>query len=70
MATFGHRFGGLFFGTAQHLLDVKDNMLVLAPDNHAAIHATDAAFDWSGLSFAVNGRRLPLVLNEYLTRRP
>ena len=51
-------------------LDVEDNMVVLAPDIHAAIHATDAAFDWSDLSFVVDGHWLPLALNKHLTRRP
>jgi 5-methylcytosine-specific restriction protein A len=51
-------------------LDTKDNMVVLAPDVHAAIHAADATFDWSDLSFVLNGHKLPLALNLHLKPRP
>ena len=50
--------------------DTKANMVILSPDAHAAIHATNALFDWADLSFVVAGRRVPLALNEHLRRKP
>lgn len=49
--------------------DVPGNMVVISPDIHAAIHASDAIFDWSDLAFVVNGVRLPLTFNQHLKRR-
>ena len=42
--------------------DCRSNMVVLSPDMHAAIHATDASFDWCDLAFVVRGKRFPLTL--------
>jgi predicted HNH restriction endonuclease len=49
--------------------DAMSNMVVLAPDIHAAIHTADAVFDWRELAFVINGKRLPLVVNRHLRPR-
>jgi hypothetical protein len=49
--------------------DDQSNMLVVSPDLHAAIHASDSSFEWSTLTLIINGRRLPLKLNHHLTAR-
>jgi hypothetical protein len=49
--------------------DSKDNMIVLSPDMHRAVHTADATFDWSELDFIINGKRVPLKLNVHLRRR-
>jgi hypothetical protein len=51
-------------------IDDPSNMVVVSPEFHAAIHAADATFDWTTLSFTVNGRVFPLQLNRHLVRRP
>lgn len=50
-------------------LDTKDNMVILSPDMHRAIHAAKADFDWSDLSFVINGQRLRLQINKHLEPR-
>jgi hypothetical protein len=47
-------------------VDTKANMVVIAPDVHAAIHAADTIFDWSDLSFMISGHRLRLIVNKHL----
>lgn len=46
--------------------DAKSNMVVLAPDFHAAIHAAETTFDWTNLAFQINGEWFPLRLNRHL----
>jgi len=49
--------------------DVLENMVLLSPNLHRAIHAAEAHFDYNTLSFVfLNGRIEPLVLNEHLQR--
>jgi len=50
--------------------DVIENMVLLSPNLHRAIHAAEAHFDYNTLSFTfLNGRVEPLVLNKHLQRR-
>ncbi|WP_323572084.1 MULTISPECIES: hypothetical protein [unclassified Rhizobium] len=50
-------------------LDVEANMIIVSPTFHAAIHAVDADFDWTTLTFIVSGKRFPLMLNKHLKRQ-
>lgn len=48
--------------------DEVENMVLVCPNHHAAIHRDDAVFDYADLSFAfTNGARERLALNEHLT---
>jgi len=50
--------------------DVLDNMILLSPNLHRAIHSAEAHFDYNTLSFSFpNGRVEPLILNKHLQRR-
>lgn len=50
--------------------DTIDNMVLLSPNLHRAIHSAEAHFDYNTLSFAFqNGRVEPLILNKHLQRR-
>lgn len=50
--------------------DALENMVLLSPNLHRAIHSTDARFDYGNLSFRFpNGRVEPLVLNDHLESR-
>lgn len=47
--------------------DALDNMVLVCPNHHEAIHATSAVFDFADLRYVFpGGRREPLVLNEHL----
>lgn len=47
--------------------DSLDNMILVCPNHHEAIHATSAVFDFEDLRYVFpGGRREPLVLNEHL----
>ncbi|MCX7113929.1 MAG: HNH endonuclease signature motif containing protein [Proteobacteria bacterium] len=49
--------------------DVLENMVLLSPNLHRAIHSAEAHFDYNVLSFVFrNGRVEPLVLNKHLQR--
>ncbi len=48
--------------------DQLENMLLLCPNHHQVIHATDAVFDFRDLHYVFpNGRREPLILNHHLS---
>jgi len=50
--------------------DALENMVLLSPNLHRAIHSAEAHFDYSALSFVFsNGRVEPLVLNKHLNKR-
>lgn len=50
--------------------DIFENMVLLSPNLHRAIHAAEARFDYDTLSFLFsNGRVEPLAINRHLTRR-
>lgn len=49
--------------------DNKDNLVILSPDMHRAVHAAKAEFNWSDLSFTINGQRVALRLNKHLKPR-
>lgn len=50
--------------------DTIDNMVLLSPNLHRAIHSAEAHFDYNTLSFAFpNGRVEPLILKNHLQRR-
>ncbi len=47
--------------------DILENMVLLSPNLHRAIHSAEAHFDYKSLSFVFsNGRVEPLVLNRHL----
>lgn len=47
--------------------DQLGNMMLLCPNHHEVIHATNAAFDFADLSYVFsNNRREPLVLNQHI----
>lgn len=47
--------------------DALDNMVLVCPNHHEAIHATAAVFDFEDLRYVFpGGRREPLVINEHL----
>ncbi|MGH7461285.1 MAG: HNH endonuclease [Longimicrobiales bacterium] len=49
--------------------DELENMALLCPNHHAAVHADDAPFDYASLSFSFkNGLSEPLLLNKHLAR--
>jgi len=50
--------------------DALENMLLLCPNVHRAVHQSDAKFDYSNLAFIFpNGRVEPLVINQHLEKR-
>ncbi len=50
--------------------DVLENLVLLSPNLHRAIHAAEGHFDYNTLSFIFsNGRVEPLVLNKHLSKR-
>lgn len=49
--------------------DEIDNMVLVCPNHHGAIHRDDAPFDFADLAFSfTNGLREALALNEHLPR--
>ena len=46
--------------------DTVDNLVLLCPNHHAAVHAGDPDFDWTALEFRFEHGVLPLVLNTHL----
>ena len=68
---------GVLTAEAHHIIyrsrggnDVIENMVLLSPNLHRAIHAAEAHFDYNTLSFMFsNGRVEPLILNKHLQRR-
>lgn len=47
--------------------DALENLLLVCPNHHTAIHATQAVFDYRDLQYVFpRGRREPLVLNTHL----
>lgn len=46
--------------------DSLDNLVLLCPNHHAAIHAADPEFDREKLVFRFNGGVLPIRLNRHL----
>lgn len=50
--------------------DEMENLVLVSPNLHAAIHGANAAFDYASLAFVFpNGRVEPLILNSHLERR-
>lgn len=49
--------------------DNKGNMVVISPNFHTAIHASESSFDWRCLSFIINGVEFPLRLNRHLKKK-
>ncbi len=50
--------------------DEMENLVLVSPNLHTAIHAANATFDYSSLAFVFpNGRVEPLVLNTHLEKR-
>lgn len=50
--------------------DDLENIVLVCPNIHSAIHSADATFDYAKLAFVFpNGRVEPLVINSHLKRR-
>jgi 5-methylcytosine-specific restriction enzyme A len=50
--------------------DEMENLVLVSPNLHTAIHAASATFDYASLAFIFpNGRVEPLILNTHLTKR-
>jgi 5-methylcytosine-specific restriction protein A len=50
--------------------DEMENLVLVSPNLHTAIHSANATFDYSSLAFVFpNGRVEPLVLNTHLEKR-
>jgi len=50
--------------------DEMENLVLVSPNLHTAIHAANATFDYASLAFIFpNGRVEPLVLNSHLQKR-
>jgi predicted HNH restriction endonuclease len=59
----GHHIQYLSRGGEDHL----QNLVLLCPNHHAVVHATEAAFDFADLRYVFpNNRREPLALNTHL----
>lgn len=51
-------------------IDQMENLVLVCPNVHTAIHAANATFDYAALAFVFpNGRVEPLVLNLHLEKR-
>jgi predicted restriction endonuclease len=49
--------------------DEQGNLMLVCPNHHEVIHATNAVFDFKDLHYVFpNGRREPLVLNKHFAR--
>lgn len=47
--------------------DELSNLMLLCPNHHEVVHATNAVFDFADLHYVfLNGRREPLVLNKHI----
>jgi len=52
-------------------LDISTNIVVLCPNHHRVVHATDATFDRQALAYLyANGLREPLVRPNHFTKAP
>jgi predicted HNH restriction endonuclease len=50
--------------------DELENLVLVCPNLHTAIHAVNATFDYGKLAFVFpNGRVEPLIINSHLQRR-
>lgn len=47
--------------------DALDNMMLVCPNHHRAIHATEAQLDFNGMEMVFQLHREPLRLNEHLS---
>ncbi len=68
---FGGKFGSISEGHHIHLLsqggaDTLENLVLVCPNHHAAIHANNPVFDWSNLSFRFEGMVIKIALNKHL----
>ena len=48
--------------------DTLDNMMLLCPNHHAAVHAADPSFDRVKLAFSFGSKQVPIRLNHHLQR--
>lgn len=49
--------------------DEAENMALLCPNHHAAVHRADAAFDYADLAFTFGNRLVErMQLNDHLPR--
>ena len=46
--------------------DVLENIVIICPNHHAAVHSCDAVFDYSDLAFDFGKHREPLRINLHL----
>jgi hypothetical protein len=60
----GHHIKWLCRGGA----DALDNMVLLCPNHHAAIHSGDPDFDWIKFAFKFRVKELPIRLDRHLKK--
>ena len=48
--------------------DTLDNLVLLCPNHHAAMHAADPEFDRSKLEFRFGSKVIPIRLDRHLTQ--
>lgn len=65
---YGHRVcdGHHIHWLSQGGTDSLDNMMLVCPNHHRAIHATEAQLDFRGMEMVFRSHREPLRLNEHL----
>ena len=65
---YGHRVcdGHHIQWLSQGGTDALDNMMLVCPNHHRAIHATTAQLDFKGMEMVFQSHREPLRLNEHL----
>ncbi|MBK7760107.1 MAG: HNH endonuclease [Deltaproteobacteria bacterium] len=48
--------------------DTLDNLILLCPNHHRAVHSLDATLDFADLTWRFGGRQEPTQLNAHLVR--
>jgi 5-methylcytosine-specific restriction enzyme A len=48
--------------------DALENLVLLCPNRHSAVHAVDPDFDWKALTFRFGDRIIPVRRNEHLQK--
>ena len=48
---------------------LRNNMIVLCPNDHALVHFVETTFDWETLTFRIGKTDVPVALNHHLSGR-
>lgn len=49
--------------------DTLDNMMLVCPNHHAAIHQCDAPFDFGDMAFIFPTRREPIRIDRHIGKK-